>query len=431
MVGIFVLSAFSSHKAGAAICVDCGGTGGGGGGTVTAPLAPTLNSVNAGSSGQVSVNFTDNSSDETGFYVYRGTTLVGTLAAITGTGTVSVFTDTGMTCGATYSYYVQAYNSGGGTNSATLSVAVKCPPTPVTINSYGALSQTSVSVTWTTTSAIDFSYTFEDYNLYGSAPQADAGGTQYTSIFTGLACGSTHTFFIRVGNGLNTADSAIVTITTYPCTPTINSYGATSQNAVSFTWTSTSAIDYYYLFRDGASYVSVAAYGVNGTQYTSTDSGLACGSTHTYFVRVAKSGAAVNSSAFSITTQPCVSAPAPVATPIATPVPGNPSINSSWTGTFSGVRVYLKGPTGYSLAGDFASAIKTTSFAGLKCPYPYTAYYVAYNTDSSVLGTDASCSSALTNAGISGPAAPTGAKCAAAASKPVDMRFCTQQFLGN
>ena len=341
VAAVFVIFSSLPHAL-AAICVTCG-DGGGGGGTVTVPIAPTLNSVNQGSSGQVSVNFTDNSSDEAGFYVYRGATLVGTLAAITGTGTVSVYTDTGMTCGATYSYYVQAYNSAGGANSATLSVAVKCPPTAPTINSYGALSQTSASVTWTTTSAIDFSYTFKDSLLYGSAPQADAGGTQYTSIFTGLACGSTHTYFVRVGNGPNTADS-----------PTI-----------------------------------------------------------------------------SITTQPCVSAPAPVTSPLATPVPGNPSISSSWTGTFDGVRVYLKGPTGYSLAGDFVSAIKATSFAGLKCPYPYTAYYLAYNNDSSVSGTDVSCSSALSNAGISGPAAPTGAKCAAIAAKAVDMRFCTQQFLGN
>ncbi len=441
VIGILaaVFAVFSSlPHAKAAICLDCGGTGGGGGGTVTVPVAPTLNSVNAGSSGQVSVNFTDNSTNETGFYVYRGTTLVGTLAAITATGTTSVFTDTGMGCGATYSYYVQAYNSAGGANSATLSVAVKCPPTPVTINSYGATSQTAVSYTWTTTSNIDYSWVFRDYVIYGSAPQNAVTSTQFTSVDTGLACGSTHTYFVRVGNGMNTADSVSFNITTLPCSPpapTLNSVTSASQNQINVTFYNNSTAAFgqvgFYVYRDGVA-IAPTGFGVNPTaSYVFSDTGVACGTSHSYYVEARNNGGSTFSGTLSGSSMACVSAPAAVASPVATPVPGNPSINSSWTGTFDGVRVYLKGPTGYSLAGDFASAIKATSFASLKCPYPYTAYYVAYNNDSSVSGTDASCSSALSNAGISGPAAPTGAKCASAVSKPVDMRFCTQQFLGN
>lgn len=434
-----VFAIFSSlPHAKAAICVDCGGGGGGGGGTVTIPNAPTLNNVTSPNSSQVFISFTDNSSNETGFYVYRGTTLAATLGAIAGTGTSTSYTDTGLTCGSTYSYYVQSYNSAGASSSVTMSVPVKCPPTAATINSYGATSQTAVSFTYTSTSNIDYIYLFRDSLLYASAPQSGVNGTQYTSVDTGLACGSTHTYIVRVGNGGYTADSPSFSITTLPCSPpapTLNSVTGASQTQINVTFYNNSTAAFgqvgFYVYRDGAA-VNVTGFGANPTaSYTFPDTGVACGTSHSYYVEARNNGGSTFSGTLSGSSLACVSAPAPVASPLATPVPGNPSINSSWTGTFDGVRVYLKGPTGYSLAGDFASAIKATSFASLKCPYPYTAYYVAYNNDSSVAGTDTSCSSALSNAGISGPAAPTGARCASAVSKPVDMRFCTQQFLGN
>lgn len=439
VLGVLVLSFValpSFHKANAIICDTCGGGGGGGG--VTIPVAPTLNSVSAGSSGQVSVNFTDNSTNETGFYVYRGGALVATLAAIANSGTASVYTDTGMACGSTYSYNVSAYNSAGSASSASVSVAVKCPPTAPTINSYGATSDTAVSYTYTLTSTIDYLYLFRDSAIYASSPQNAGSGTIYTSTDSGLACGSTHTYFVRVGNGLNTADSAPFNITTNACSvaaPTLTSVTAASQTQlnVNFTNNDTKAFGQvgFYIYRDGsATALNSTGLAVNpSSAYTYNDTGVTCGSTHSYKIGAVFSGVWAYSGTISGTAVSCsVSAPSTVF-PSVSLVAGTPSANSSWSGTYSGVRVYITqyGTSNYSLVGDTTGA--SMGFGGLKCPYPYTAQYVPYNIDASISGTDASCTTAYNNAGIAATP-PTGARCAAATPVKINMSFCTQQFLG-
>ena len=428
-----VFAVFSSlPHAKAAICVDCGG-GGGGGGTVTVPVAPTLNYANSVAYSQVNLSFTDNSSNETGFYVYRAATLVATLPATAATGVVTTYSDTGMACGYNYLYGVAAYNSAGVASSTGIWASVVCPPTAPTLNSVTAINSTQLNLSWTTTSYIQAYIIFRD-GVQVSSGGVESSGTVNTFTDTPVTCGVSHTYSIQVNAGGYSATSGNISgaTTCPPTAPTINSIVGTALNVWKLTGTFNSTVDGYYLLKNGVAGSFTAIAGTSGTVVNiSFNDSPACGTSDSFVLRATNGPYSADSAPSVLAGPACVSAPAPVASPIATPVPGNPSINSSWTGTFSGVRVYLKGPTGYSLAGDFASAIKATSFAGLKCPYPYTAYYVAYNTDSSVLGTDASCSSALTNAGISGPAAPTGAKCAAAASKPVDMRFCTQQFLGN
>lgn len=439
-MGVFVLLlvGLSLPKHAQAICAgpDPCGTG-------TIPTAaPTLNIVQAVSGSQVYFAWTNVDGGVGTYYIYQSTdnitfSVVASTTALT-YNLYSSYIPASCVGGSGYKYYYRIVQTVSGQKvsnpSNVLSPVFMCSPT---IQSVTTVSQTQLNTYWTDNSDNEAGFYVYRDGIYVGAVAASAG-TGATLGFGDAAftCGTTHSYYIVAYNGSHLSNnSATLSGTTSPCVvpptaPTINYSSATSQNSVSFTYTSTSVIDFLYLYRDGVLFASAPQSGVNGSQFTSVDSGLACGSTHSYFVRVANGGYTADSVTFYITTNACVSAPAAVSAPIVTPVAGNPSANTSWSGTFGGTRVYLKGPSGYTLAGDFASAIKSTSLAGLRCPYPYVAYYVAYNTDPTVVGTDASCSSALSNAGISGPAAPTGAKCAAATQAPVNMSFCTQQFLG-
>ncbi len=126
----FALPFIPTHQANAAICIDpyCGGGGWGGGGGGTAPLAPTMNSVTALSSSMLSITFTDNSTNETGFRLYRDGALLYSMNSTTGTGQQTTSYDYGLTCGVTHSYYAEAYNTYGATKSASMSGATPCPP---------------------------------------------------------------------------------------------------------------------------------------------------------------------------------------------------------------------------------------------------------------------------------------------------------------
>jgi len=72
------------------------------------PTAPSGLSATATSSSAISLSWTDNSSNETGFKVYRAGTLITTTSA-----GVASYGDTGLSASTTYSYYVKATNANG------------------------------------------------------------------------------------------------------------------------------------------------------------------------------------------------------------------------------------------------------------------------------------------------------------------------------
>jgi len=70
------------------------------------PNAPSGLYKSSSTATSITINWTDNSSNETGFRIYRN----GSLYDLVGANTTS-YTDTGLACGTTYSYYVTAINS--------------------------------------------------------------------------------------------------------------------------------------------------------------------------------------------------------------------------------------------------------------------------------------------------------------------------------
>jgi hypothetical protein len=106
----------------------------------TLPAAPTNLTATAQSGPQVSLSWTDNSNNETGFKIDRATdagftqNLV-TVAAPANVGATASYVDTTVTAGTTYFYRVRATNSAGdsaNTNSAT--VTVPTPPAAPGLN---------------------------------------------------------------------------------------------------------------------------------------------------------------------------------------------------------------------------------------------------------------------------------------------------------
>ena len=90
------------------------------------PSTPTNLSATTVSQSQINLSWSDNSSNENGFRLYREGLLIQTLGA----GETS-FQNTGLSCGTGYNYYIVAFNDSGesghsGTASATTSA---CPPT--------------------------------------------------------------------------------------------------------------------------------------------------------------------------------------------------------------------------------------------------------------------------------------------------------------
>ena len=93
---------------------SAGGTTGGGG----IPSAPSNLSATALSSSSISLSWTDNSDNETGFKIYRAETLITTTAA-----NATSYTDANLSASTNYSYYVKATNSSGDSSASNTASA--------------------------------------------------------------------------------------------------------------------------------------------------------------------------------------------------------------------------------------------------------------------------------------------------------------------
>ncbi|MCK5525389.1 MAG: fibronectin type III domain-containing protein, partial [Thiomargarita sp.] len=99
------------------------------------PNAPTILSGSMASQTQITLSWTDNSNDETGFKVERNGVLITTTTA-----DAISYSDSGLSCDTTYSYSVKATNAIGDSTVATASVKTKACPSiyyELTVNKIG------------------------------------------------------------------------------------------------------------------------------------------------------------------------------------------------------------------------------------------------------------------------------------------------------
>jgi chitodextrinase len=182
--------------------------------TATCPGPPPTDLAVAETT-RVSITLTWNaplSGDPVAYRVYRGGTLVKTVASTTAI-------VEGLACGTSYSLAVEAVDAAGAASSrATLDAATEAcpdttPPTPP-----GGL-----TVTWTTAASISLAWTASSdavgvagYRVYGGGELLET--TAGTSITIDLECGRTVTFGVRAFDAAgNESAPAQKTASTLPC----------------------------------------------------------------------------------------------------------------------------------------------------------------------------------------------------------------------
>lgn len=158
--------------------------------TITVPQAPSSLTATAASSSAINLNWTDNSSNESGFQIYQLVGSTWTQVATVGTG-VTFWQDTGLTAATTYSYEVCAYNAAGDSadsniaSAATDAVTAAVPSAPTNLtDSVKTNGHPNVSLTWTDTSSNETGFlvqrSADGGATWGQLAQLAANSTSYT-----------------------------------------------------------------------------------------------------------------------------------------------------------------------------------------------------------------------------------------------------------
>jgi len=150
--------------------------------TAPPPAAPTNLKATAASTSQINLQWTDNSTDETGFKIQRkvGTGAYEQVATVWAN--VTSYLDTGLDSSTIYTYRVCAYNNSNGDSGWT--AAVQNSPLPLAPTGLSATAgDCSVSLGWTNSTETDLA----SYRLYRKSDSSTAlgGGDNYIQIASG------------------------------------------------------------------------------------------------------------------------------------------------------------------------------------------------------------------------------------------------------
>lgn len=178
---------------------------------ITAPNNVTNLSTSNVTATSLTLSWTaSTSTDVTGYEVYNGTALLGT---VTGT----TYNVSGLTASTAYTFVVKAKDlannvaSGTSVGVTTSAVADTTPPSEVTNLTTSNLSTTSVTLSWEASVSIDV-VTYEVYN--GTSLIASTSQTSYT--VTGLTQSTSYTLTVKAkdgaGNESNGVDVSFTTI---------------------------------------------------------------------------------------------------------------------------------------------------------------------------------------------------------------------------
>ena len=334
-------------------------------GSLGLPLPATGVTVQALGSTTVSVTWTDNSSDETGFAVqYRQPLGAWTTALTTGENARSA-TVTGLASSTAYEFRVNATNGNGPQPSAAASLTM--PPAAPTNLIAAPVSGTEVLLIWTDASTDETGFVVEyresgqtAWTTFGSELPADT--TRVT--VTGLVAGKGYAFRVFANHGTNGLSSPSNVETTLgvppPAAPTGVSVTAAGSTTAVVSWTDASANEqgFRVQYRTGSDPWSNGATTGSNTA-SATVSGLAPSTAYDFRVEAYNSTAAVPSSAVSLVMPPA--APTGLSASAASAT----SVNLSWTDNSSDATSFVveyrtAGAATWSVFGTEAVAGATT-----------------------------------------------------------------------
>ena len=268
---------------------------------VTAPAAPT--GLTATTNNVVSLTWTP--SPGANFYtVWRGTVVnlptgyVPFYTILSDTTTANSYTDSAVTLGSTYSYYVTA-TSAGGTSAASAAVTAKPAPPPPAAPPAGvhlsvSLTSTnqSVALAWSPVSGA------VGYLLFRATSPAGPFGfpanyvmsmttTNYTD--SGLALNSVYSYVVEAMNAAGVTGPSAVVSTAVAAPASLNAYAG--DNQISLVWSVAAGATNYVLLR-GTSSGNETTTVATTTNTTFLDTNVLNGSTYYYVVIAHGSGGA-------------------------------------------------------------------------------------------------------------------------------------------
>lgn len=247
------------------------------------------------------------SANATSYDVYRN----GALYASSVAGTT--YTNTVVTAGTSYSYYVKAKNTTAtqttNSNGTQTVVAVNCSaPGSFTISATAECNGTTsrVNLTWTA------SANATSYDIYrnGSLYASDVTGTQFLNTYVTVGTAYTYSMIAKNNIGTLANSNGTVSATAIMCAPGSFTLTATptcsgTSSAINLTWTASTNATSYDIYRNGNLYAS----DITGTSFLNTYL-ITAGSTYTYYVKAKNSAGTFNNSngTLSLTATNCTGA---------------------------------------------------------------------------------------------------------------------------
>jgi rhamnogalacturonan endolyase len=260
----------------------------------TSPMGVTVSSV-----AHHSVTLNWSASADANFYTVYRSTLVDTLGGasntlstivLNNTNTGTSYTDTALTDGSIYSYFVTATSAGGtsGNSSSAVGVPLPAPPADAPGLLTGKFMQTTnVVLNWSAVSGAVGYIIRASTNSSGPFAYLD-NITELTYTNAGLSPG-TYYYEVAAVNAAGVSANATLTVIAIPSAP-VSLSAIPGDTQVTLIWTAVSGAASYYLYSGTVSNdvttPVVSAY--SGTSYTNT--GLTDGTTYYYVVTATNAG---------------------------------------------------------------------------------------------------------------------------------------------
>jgi len=189
------------------------------------PLAPVISSFSNITETSLTINWVDNATNELGYRVYRSTVTVKPTIPIASLGPNTVtYTDSILSCGTTYYYWIEAYNTNGTSEDFSSQTILDCSTPPITpiITDFTGITESTITINWLDNATDEDGYrVFRDItSTKPSTPitTISMDSTNYTDSI--LSCGTTYYYWIEAYNTNGTSED-FSSQTTINCVPVL------------------------------------------------------------------------------------------------------------------------------------------------------------------------------------------------------------------